>query len=87
MATRALLDLQVYCPWSGAVLDGRRIKPHKLQVMRCSNGTLFSICTVHRCRTFTADWNLVATVNKTVSVLDITQKPLREKNRGIKHAP
>ncbi len=65
------------------MLEGKRVKPHKLQVMRCSNGTFFSICTTHRCRCFTSDPNTIAKVIMVAEVLDITRKPIRKSyNRG-----
>jgi len=87
MGSRALLDLEIYCPWSAVIVAGQRIKPHKLAVMRCGNGTLFSICTVHRCRIFTADWNLIQKITKSVNVLEVTHKPLRRTNRGVLDEP
>lgn len=81
---RALLDLEIWCPWSGSKLGEIRIAPHKIQVMRCANGTLFAICQLHKTRTFTGDLNTIAKVMKIANVLDITEKPSRRiyHNRG-----
>jgi hypothetical protein len=75
MPDRALLDLEIHCPWSGIKLKGKVIPVHKVRVMRCANGVLFSICQIHKARTFTADQNTIAEVIQSVNVLEITQKP------------
>lgn len=81
MGARALLDLEIYCPWSAITVAGQKIKPHKVAVMRCSNGTLFGICRVHACRVFTADQNLIQKVAQSANILEVTHKPLK-RNRG-----
>ena len=81
MPTRALLDLEVWCIWSGAVINGVKITPHKIQVVQCANKTLFSMCTVCKMRAFTSNWNLIAKVMKGAKVLRITEKPMT-KNKG-----
>lgn len=86
MGARALLDLQIYCPWSAVTLNGQKIKPHKLAVMRCSNNTLFAICRPHGCRVFTADLNIIQAVAQTANVLEVTNKPLK-RNRGPLNEP
>jgi hypothetical protein len=62
-------------------VEGQKIKPHKIAVMRCSNGTLFGICRVHSTRVFVADQNIIQKVARTVNILEVTHKPLR-RNRG-----
>jgi hypothetical protein len=84
MGSRSLLDFEVWCPFSGAVLEGKKIGPHKVPVMQCSNGTLFAMCNMHRTRIFCADWTTIRTVMKTVTVLRVTDKPARP-NRGATH--
>jgi hypothetical protein len=81
MATRSLLDLQVWCIWSGIVINGVKIKPHKIQVVQCANKTLFSMCTVCKMRAFTCNWNLIAEVMKCSHVLKMTEKPMTH-NKG-----
>ena len=81
MATRTLLDLEVWCIWSGITINGEKIKPHKIQVVVCQNQTLFSMCTVCKMRAFTANWNLIAKVMKSANVLKVSEKPMT-RNQG-----
>lgn len=81
MASRALLDLKIYCPWSAVTLGGKKIKPHQIALMRCANGTLFGICRIHATRVFTADQNTIQTVAQTANILEITEKPFK-RNKG-----
>lgn len=76
MGTRILLDLQVWCPWSGVTIGNDKIKPHKLNLVVCANQTLFAICSAHQTRCFTADWTLVASVMKNSTQVKVTEKPL-----------
>jgi hypothetical protein len=76
MATRTLLDMQVWCPWSGITIGNEKIKPHKVNLVVCANQTLFSMCTTCRCRSFTSNWTLVARVMNSTTQVKITEKPL-----------
>lgn len=82
MPERALLNLEIHCPWSGIKLNGKVIPVHKTRVMRCQNGVLFSICQIHKARSFTADPNTIAVVIQSVDVLEITQKPPRKSHHS-----
>lgn len=81
MASRTLLDRWIWCPWSGSIIDGEKIKPHKIQVVVCANKTLFSMCTLCRMRAFTSNWNMIAKIMKTTEALEVTQKPLLKRSR------
>lgn len=88
MGTRTLLDLQVWCPWSGITIGDEKIQPHKLTVIVCSNQTLYSYCSTHQFRGFTANWNLVTKVMKNSIAVGVTEKPVtRKRNRGKANEP
>jgi hypothetical protein len=83
MASRMILDREVWCPWSGFFVKGKKIKPHMIRVIVCANKTFFSMCTVCKARCFTSNWNLIADVMKEATVLEITEKPIVRK-RSVK---
>jgi hypothetical protein len=83
MGMRTLLDLQVWCPWSGITVGGEKIAPHKITVVVCSNQTLYSYCSTCQVRAFTANWNLVSKVMKNSIAVKVTEKPtFRIRKRG-----
>lgn len=82
MATRFLLDIMWWCPWSGSIINGKQIKPHKIKVMQCANKTFFGMCHLCRTRCFSCDWNKIALVSKTANIVEITEKPLVRVRRG-----
>lgn len=81
MPQRKLLDLSIWCPWSGITLKGKRIKPHKTPVMQCVNGVLFSKCALHGTRSFSSDMTLIKSVLEESKVIMVTEAPPKKERR------
>lgn len=87
MGTRTLLDLQVWCPWSGIKIGDRKTPPHKVSVIVCENRTLYSFCPECQTRSFTLNYNLVARVIQNSTILNVTEKPGRGRKINNKGKP
>lgn len=88
--SRRLLDQKVFCPFSGVTLDGEFVKPHRIEVTVCANGSLYSYCMTHGTRVFVRDRIVVAKFTRNAQVLKVlpkkTQAPKNPPRRRKTHA-
>jgi hypothetical protein len=73
MQRRSLLDLKIWCPWSGSTLEGKLLAPHKVNVVALGNNTLFSLCQICGTRIFTNNETRYASALKSASVLNVSE--------------
>ena len=62
MAERQVLSFWLWCPYSGVMLDGQIVPPHKIVVSVCKNQTLYARCPNHQVLCFTSDLNTIKQV-------------------------
>lgn len=87
--SRRLLDRKVFCPFSGVIVDGEFVPPHRIDVTVCPNGTLYCYCMTHGTRVFVRDRIVVGKFVRDAQVLRTLPRKVRpspRKNRRP-HAP
>lgn len=45
-------SIRLVCPMSGQILEGIKVGPHSISVLRCKNGSLTAACIHHGTRVF-----------------------------------
>jgi len=77
------IDTQLYCPLSGLKLNGQApIPPHKMGVMQCANGSLFSKCSIHLVRCFISDFDTVRNIMEKATVVRVIEDRKKEKKNA-----
>lgn len=81
-AVKVILDIEVPCPVSGLVLNGRVCELHKVPLIRLDNGSIMAYCPNHRSRSFIADKTTCYMIAKVANVVERIEQPLKEPKHG-----
>lgn len=79
MSIRKYIDTQLFCPLSGAKLQGKVVQLHKMQMMQCENGSLFAKCPHHVVRCFISDFSTVKVIMEMSKIVKIVDTKAKEK--------
>ena len=79
---KVILDIEVPCPVSGLMLNGRICELHKVPLIRLDNGSIMAYCPNHRSRSFIADKTTCYMIAKVANVVERIAQPLKEPKHG-----
>jgi len=75
---KQVVGLELWCPWSGVALKVKggveEIKPHRLLLVMCDNGSLMAYCPHHVARVFTGCRELCANVRENYEFIGINKE-------------